>query len=81
MLIAAANCLHLHGRSFCLLTAQVNRDLKRHGRKIYSNQSSDHIVEQIDLVYYQSGAPDLDDEADVQDLDLLYQGANLTLDE
>lgn len=48
---------------------------------MYSSQLSDHIVDQIDLVYYEAGSPNLDDEGEVQDPDLLYQGDNLTLDE
>jgi hypothetical protein len=68
-------------RSSKTLTEKVNRDLKRHSRKVYSSQLCDHIVEQIDLAYYQAGSPNLDDETEVEDADTLYQGDNLTLDE
>ena len=41
---------------------KVNRDLKQHSRKVYSRQMMDHIVQQIDELYWESGARDLDDE-------------------
>jgi hypothetical protein len=67
---------------FFPLTEQVNRDLRRHGRKVYSSQMTDHVVDQIDLLYYEAGAPRIDDDdAESGNPDALYQGDNLTLDE
>ncbi|KAH6625148.1 kinetochore Sim4 complex subunit Fta4 [Boeremia exigua] len=64
---------------------KVNRDLKQHSRKVYSRQMIDHIVDQIDELYWQSGARDIDDEDDdaapEDDGNTLYQNDNLTLDE
>lgn len=61
---------------------KVNRDLKQHSRKVYSRQMIDHVVEQIDKLYWESGAQDMDDEADEahEDADTLLQSDNLTLD-
>jgi hypothetical protein len=62
---------------------KVNRDLKQHSRKVYSRQMIDHIVTQIDDLYWESGAHDLasdDDEAHDDDADTLTQSDNLTLD-
>lgn len=60
----------------------VNRDLKRHGREVYSSQMTDHVVDQIDLLYWEAGAPELDEEPDVaaDDPDMLYRNDDLTLD-
>lgn len=64
---------------------KVNRDLKQHSRKVYSRQMMDHIVQQIDELYWESGARDLDDEgadeAPEDDSNALYQTDNLTLDD
>ena len=64
---------------------KVNRDLKHHSRKVYSRQMMDHIVQQIDEFYWESGAHDMDDEgtdeAPEDDSNTLYQSDNLTLDE
>lgn len=42
---------------------------------------TDHVVDQIDLLYYEAGAPRIDEEAESSNPDALYQGDNLTLDE
>ena len=63
---------------------KVNRDLKQHSRKVYSRQMMDHIVQQIDELYWESGARELDDEgveAPEEDSNALHQNDNLTLDE
>lgn len=64
---------------------KVNRDLKQHSRKVYSRQMIDHIVDQIDQLYWESGARDIDeedaDEAPEEDANTFYQSDNLTLDE
>lgn len=64
---------------------KVNRDLKQHSRKVYSRQMMDHIVQQIDEFYWESGAREIDDEdadeAPEDDSNTLYQNDNLTLDE
>ncbi|KAL6157855.1 hypothetical protein ACJQWK_07629 [Exserohilum turcicum] len=67
----------------------VNRDLKRHSRSVYSRQMIEHVVEQIDTLYWDSGAQPVDDHEDDQiasdihedDANALYQDADLTLDE
>ena len=64
---------------------KVNRDLKQHSRKVYSRQMMDHIVQQIDELYWESGARDLDDkgvdEVPEEDSNALHKNDNLTLDE
>jgi hypothetical protein len=63
---------------------KVNRDLKQHSRKVYSRQMMDHIVQQIDEFYWESGAREIDEDADEapeDDSNTLYQNDNLTLDE
>ncbi|CAA9961295.1 Kinetochore protein fta4 [Pyrenophora teres f. maculata] len=67
---------------------KVNRDLKQHSRKVYSRQMIEHVVEQIDTLYWESGAQHVDDEdthaaSDIHedDANALYQGDDLTLDE
>jgi hypothetical protein len=69
------------------LTWQVNRDLKQHSRKVYSRQMMEHVVEQIDQLYWESGTQEVDDEdadADtelMEDSNELYQSDDLTADE
>lgn len=66
---------------------KVNRDLKQHSRKVYSRQMIEHVVEQIDTLYWESGAQQTDDEDDseitddIEDTNTLYQTDDLTLDE
>ncbi|RMZ70715.1 kinetochore fta4 [Pyrenophora seminiperda CCB06] len=67
---------------------KVNRDLKQHSRKVYSRQMIEHVVEQIDTLYWESGAQHVDDEdlhaaSDTHgdDANALYQGDDLTHDE
>lgn len=64
---------------------KVNRDLKQHSRKVYSRQMMNHIVQQIDELYWESGARDMDDEGAEEtpedDSNALYRKDNLTLDE
>jgi hypothetical protein len=83
------------GRYLCLcviplflkLTCEVNRDLKQHSRKVYSRQMIEHVVEQIDQLYWESGAQEVDDaSADaaaelMEDNNTLYQSDDLTIDE
>jgi hypothetical protein len=64
----------------------VNRDLKRHGKEVYGKQMRNHVVEQIDLLYWEAGAPSLESELETPsitgtgDSSTLYQGDDLTLD-
>lgn len=64
---------------------KVNRDLKQHSRKVYSRQMMDHIVDQIDQLYWESGVRDVDeddaDEAAEEDSNTVHRDDNLTLDE
>ncbi|CAN9244632.1 unnamed protein product [Alternaria alternata] len=67
---------------------KVNRNLKQHSRKVYSRQMIGHVVEQIDILYWESGAHHADDEevnppsdAHEDDTHALYQNDDLTLDE
>jgi hypothetical protein len=69
-----------------MLIDLVNRDLKRHGREVHSRQMTDHVVEQIDLLYWEAGAPPLEVFDGMQDIrgedaSTLYEGDNLALDE
>lgn len=64
----------------------VNRDLKQHSRKVYSRQMIEHVVEQIDQLYWESGNRDIDEELDaatdvVDDANALYQNDDLTQEE
>lgn len=68
----------------------VNRDLKRHSRTVYSRQMIEHVVEQIDTLYWESGTQPVEEDqednhtiSDIheEDASALYQGADLTLDE
>ena len=69
------------------MTIPVNRELKQHSRKVYSRQMIEHVVEQIDTLYWDSGARHADEEeadtvADTpEDTNALYQSDDLTLDE
>ena len=64
----------------------VNRELKQHSRRVYSRQMTEHVVEQIDKFYWDSGTRDGDDEAadtttDIaEDEHAVYQNDDLTLD-
>ncbi|KAI4672889.1 uncharacterized protein J4E78_001392 [Alternaria triticimaculans] len=69
---------------------KVNRDLKQHSRKVYSRQMIEHVVEQIDILYWDSGAQHADDDNEdahtssslpENDAHTLYQKDDLTLDE
>ncbi|KAF1849373.1 uncharacterized protein K460DRAFT_404602 [Cucurbitaria berberidis CBS 394.84] len=70
---------------------KVNRDLKQHSRKVYSRQMIEHVVEQIDTLYWESGTQhagndEEDEEAttnsdDIDNANMLYQSDDLTLDE
>ncbi|KAK7186097.1 hypothetical protein DPSP01_000696 [Paraphaeosphaeria sporulosa] len=65
---------------------KVNRELKQHSRRVYSRQMSEHVVEQIDTFYWESGSRDVDDEAIDTTTDMtddehaIYQGEDLTQD-
>ncbi|KAF2278745.1 uncharacterized protein EI97DRAFT_372350 [Westerdykella ornata] len=63
---------------------KVNRDLKRHGREVYGSQMTDHVVEQIDLLYWEAGERAVEGSDDAreagEDGDALYRGDDLTLD-
>ncbi|KAG9194216.1 hypothetical protein G6011_04251 [Alternaria panax] len=69
---------------------KVNRNLKQHSRRVYSRQMIEHVVEQIDILYWESGAQHVDDDdeeanppSDIHEDDAraLYQNDDLTLDE
>ncbi|KAF2658691.1 hypothetical protein K491DRAFT_592622 [Lophiostoma macrostomum CBS 122681] len=60
--------------------------ITRHGKEVHSRQLTDHVVQQIDLLYWEAGTPSLDPETDAS-LDMpgeesttLNQGDDLTLD-
>ncbi|KAF2748581.1 hypothetical protein M011DRAFT_493455 [Sporormia fimetaria CBS 119925] len=65
---------------------KVNRDLKRHGREVYSKRMTNHVAEQIDSLYWSTGAPALDEEdgmeagAVAEDATLPCLADDLTLD-
>jgi hypothetical protein len=64
----------------------VNRDLKQHSRKVYSRQMIEHVVEQIDELYWESGTRDIDEQNDAptdhhDDAHTIYQSDDLTQDE
>lgn len=62
---------------------KVNRDLKQHSRKVYSRQMIDHIVTQIDDLYWESGAHDIEEDEDDaldEDVDTIHKSDDLTLD-
>jgi hypothetical protein len=66
--------------------ATVNRDLKQHSRKVYSRQMIEHVVEQIDMLYWESGTRDIDEEnnaaTEIADAtNVVYQNDDLTQDE
>jgi hypothetical protein len=66
--------------------ATVNRDLKQHSRKVYSRQMIEHVVEQIDMLYWESGTRDIDEENDAATeiadaTNVVYQNDDLTQDE
>lgn len=78
------NIAHYH--LLCdLLIVAVNRDVRRHGREVYSTQMTEHVAEEIDLLYYEAATPALDAEADVaadnevEDSERLYVADDLTL--
>ncbi|KAF2865125.1 kinetochore Sim4 complex subunit Fta4 [Massariosphaeria phaeospora] len=65
---------------------KVNRDLKRHSRQVYSRQMSEHVVDQIDILYWEVGGRNLEvDNETTADSDGgrvgPYQGDDLTQDE
>lgn len=75
----------LYTRDCYLHVDTVNRELKQHARKVYSRQMIEHIVTQIDTLYWDSGAPEEPDttEADTSTVDnasTLFQTDDLTLD-
>lgn len=69
-----------------VLTHVVNRDLSRHARLVHSRQMTEHVVEQIDVMYWEAGATDIEADADTatdvggEDKNTLYQSDDLTLD-
>jgi hypothetical protein len=58
----------------------VNRDLKQHSRKVYSRQMIDHVVEQIDTLYWESGASHIDSHEDNPSISDIHDDEN-TLDQ
>ncbi|KAF1918344.1 kinetochore Sim4 complex subunit Fta4 [Ampelomyces quisqualis] len=65
---------------------KVNRDLKQHSRKVYSRQMIEHVAEQIDMLYWESGARDIDEQIDAatdaaDSVNALYQHDDLTQDD
>ncbi|OCK84363.1 hypothetical protein K432DRAFT_320534 [Lepidopterella palustris CBS 459.81] len=42
------------------VTREVNRQLRRHNKTVYSSLSIRHVAEQIDQLYWDSAAPDLE---------------------
>ncbi|PSN66117.1 hypothetical protein BS50DRAFT_588883 [Corynespora cassiicola Philippines] len=66
---------------------KVNRELKQHSRKVYSRQMTEHVVEQIDKLYWDSGSRDFEEEeaetnTDTgEDNNTLYRGDDLSQDD
>ncbi|KAF2740255.1 hypothetical protein EJ04DRAFT_425557 [Polyplosphaeria fusca] len=62
----------------------LNQNLKRHSKLVYSNQMTDHVVEQIDQLYWDAATTtrDLDSihNGGNEDQTTLYQGDDLTLE-
>ncbi|KAH7380402.1 kinetochore complex Fta4 of Sim4 subunit, or CENP-50-domain-containing protein [Phaeosphaeria sp. MPI-PUGE-AT-0046c] len=59
--------------------------LVQHSRKVYSRQMMEHVVEQIDLMYWESGTREADEEMDdvtdtTDDANTVYQSDDLTED-
>ncbi|KAH7068136.1 kinetochore complex Fta4 of Sim4 subunit, or CENP-50-domain-containing protein [Paraphoma chrysanthemicola] len=57
-----------------------------HSRKVYSRQMIEHVVEQVDKMYWESGAQEIDDEIDAstdvtEDANTIYQNDDLTQEE
>lgn len=69
-----------------LINIKVNRELKQHSRRVYSRQMTEHVVEQIDTFYWDSGTRDVDDETADEtsymsdDGNTIYQNEDLTQD-
>jgi hypothetical protein len=65
---------------------KVNRDLSRHARLVHSRQMTEHVVEQIDIMYWEAGTTDIEADTDItsdiglEDKSTLYQSDDLTLD-
>ncbi|KAL5119660.1 hypothetical protein ACEQ8H_002506 [Pleosporales sp. CAS-2024a] len=65
---------------------KVNRELKQHSRKVYSRQMIEHVVEQIDMLYWESGTRHANEEGDassdmLDDANAVCQDDDLTQDE
>ncbi|KAH3913482.1 hypothetical protein HBI56_082990 [Parastagonospora nodorum] len=64
---------------------KVNRDLKQHSRRVYSRQMIEHVVEQIDMLYWEAGTHNIDEMSDpsteiVEDANTIFQNDDLTQD-
>ncbi|KAJ4351679.1 uncharacterized protein N0V89_007022 [Didymosphaeria variabile] len=65
---------------------KVNRELKQHSRRVYSRQMTEHVVEQIDTFYWDSGTRNVDDDAVdattdmTEDENAMYLNDDLTQD-
>lgn len=62
---------------------KVNRELKQHSRKVYSRQIMEHVVQQVDELYWESGLQEVDETDDVatditDDANTLHQNDDLT---
>ncbi|KAF2199467.1 hypothetical protein GQ43DRAFT_352033, partial [Delitschia confertaspora ATCC 74209] len=63
---------------------RVNRELKRHSKIVYSDMSIRHVADQIDTLYWNSAAPELEIQGDSAldteaDDGTLYEGDDLSL--
>ena len=69
-----------------LTSNPVNRDLKKHSRRVYSRQITEDVVQHIDELYWESGNRDVDDDAadalasTAEGEDVLYRHEDLTQD-
>ncbi|KAF2470237.1 uncharacterized protein BDR25DRAFT_334684 [Lindgomyces ingoldianus] len=76
----------IHDGVFRDVMTKVNQNLKRHSRIVHNLQAINSIVQQIDDLYWSSGAASLDDDAETatdaggEDSNTLYQGDDLTVD-
>ncbi|KAF2792936.1 hypothetical protein K505DRAFT_306760 [Melanomma pulvis-pyrius CBS 109.77] len=85
-LVTIANQGGISSRVLTDALRKVNRDLSRHARLVHSRQMTEHVVEQIDVLYWEAGAADIEADADTaidvggEDKSTLYQSDDLTLD-
>jgi len=74
------------GSCFILMLMEiVNHGLRRHSKFVYSDMSIRHVADQIDTLYWESAAPDLEVQTDPDgavgvDNETLFIGDDLSID-